>query len=418
MTRLSQKLIIAGLYVLILAGPLLGFAAKGFAPMLAIAGTIALVGLLIEKERLKSVDWKIYWPIAPFLVYAYLSCFWSIGTGAFTSFTVMLSVLVFTFSLWQAFLTLPEEKQAAFKSRLSISLLFGIVCALAVGSYPLTYPELPSLTEKWSRNVDFGNLQLIRQGNRSLSLMPVFLVLFAGFFWKKSKLLVIVLFGTAFFVTYHSNSQTALLGMLMAVFFFIAAYFPTKKKRYWLLAAAIIGTIFSPYVFSKSFKNEWVEKYAPKIVTKKASGRDRQFIYYVFAEDLFERPIFGHGVKSSHSYRPDKFDDYFKLASERKLSSSHSLMRRNGDIHAHPHNFPLQILFEFGYLGVSLLFLALSSIKNLAYAPDHKPIISAALGASISLMLFAHSFWQSWLLAAVGFAFIYSQILYSSKKTI
>ena len=93
MTRLSQKLIIAGLYVLILAGPLLGFAAKGFAPMLAIAGTIALVGLLIEKERLKSVDWKIYWPIAPFLVYAFLSCFGQSAPG-------LLHPLLLCFPCW------------------------------------------------------------------------------------------------------------------------------------------------------------------------------------------------------------------------------------------------------------------------------------------------------------------------------
>jgi len=417
MNRLSQKLIIAGLYVLILAGPLLGFAAKGFAPMLAIAGTLALGGLLIEKERLKSVDWKIYWPIAPFLVYAFLSCFWTIGPGAFTSFTVMLSVLVFTFSLWQAFLTLPEEKQAAFKSRLSISLLFGIVCALAVGSYPVTYPELPALTATWSNQVSFGNLQLVRQGNRSLSLMPIFLFFLSGYYWNqpRMKIFLIGLSLLALWISFHSESQTSLLALIAGLAFFTFAHIPLKKKRMWLLALTLVGTSVSPQIFTQSFEKKWVEHYLPKTISNRSSARDRQFLYYVFSKETFERPIFGQGLRSSHSFRPLNFDSYYKLAKESKLPFSPKHMRKQGDMQAHPHNVPLQLLFEFGYLGCGLLFLALFTIRNLSYRPADKPFIAAGLAASIALPLFAHSIWQSWLLAALAFAFFYTQIVYSKK---
>ena len=347
-----------GLSVLLLAGPILGFAAKGFAPLMTVAGTLALIGLVLEKTQLATVNWRTFWPIAPFLIYVFFSFFWSTVEGTFTSFGVLLSILTFTFCLWQAFLAMSQEKQAAFRSRLSISLLAGIFCALAVGSYPVTYPDLPALTAKWSEQVPFGNLQLLRQGNRSLSLTPIFLFLLAGIYWKEPKIRVpiIAFLALAFFITFHSKSQTSFLGMVVGLSFLILAIIPIKHKRIWLLSLTLLGTCMSPHLFSKSFDEKWVENFLPKTISKRSSAKDRQFLYYVFSKETLERPLFGHGFESSHSFRPNSFDEYYQLARERRLTSSIKLMKKNGNLQAHPHNLPLQLLFEFGYIGVGLFF--------------------------------------------------------------
>ena len=70
MDGLSHKLSRGGLYLLLLTGPILGLATKGFAPLLAIAGTLAVIGHVLQAERLKASVWKAFLPFAPFFIFA------------------------------------------------------------------------------------------------------------------------------------------------------------------------------------------------------------------------------------------------------------------------------------------------------------------------------------------------------------
>ena len=70
---------------------------------------------------------------------------------------------------------------------------------------------------------------------------------------------------------------------------------------------------------------------------------------------------------------------------------------------AHAHNFPLQIIFEFGYFGAFLFLIAFWWLLNLRFANWAFEIHAATLAAICGLLLFSYSLWQTWLLSSLGF---------------
>ena len=79
MTETSEKIGRAALYLLLLAGPVLGLATKGFAPLLAIAGSISFIAVLIQPEKLQQVEFRKFIFALPFLFFMGLSLLWSQG---------------------------------------------------------------------------------------------------------------------------------------------------------------------------------------------------------------------------------------------------------------------------------------------------------------------------------------------------
>ena len=145
-----------------------------------------------------------------------------------------------------------------------------------------------------------------------------------------------------------------------------------------------------------------MQTYAPAIIKQKASGNYREWIYYTYSNEALSRPLVGHGLKSTKNFSPDGLHHYIELAKERNVP--YSL--------AHAHNFPLQIIFEFGYLGAILFLVAFWWLLNLRFSNSGRTICAATLAATCGLLLFAYSVWQSWLLASLGFLFFYMSILY------
>lgn len=415
MGGLSHKISRGGLYLLLLTGPILGLATKGFAPLLAIAGTLAFIGLALQGERGKTLDWKAFWPFAPFFIFAAASTLWSSSVGVFQSFGILVSVIVFTVSLWLAFTKLSENEQCLFRTQLSISVVIGIVLSIFVGSYAEFFPQLAQILRNLSDQTTLGNIELVRQGNRSLSLMPIFLFLVSGFYWQKSRLFFIFLFIAAFYIVTNSNSQTSLLGLLGGLVLFALAWLIGKNKRQIFLGVFSLGLLISPFVFIESFENKWVENYAPTIVKQKASGNIRQWLYFIYADETMKRPIFGHGFKASHYYTPSDSNHYLALANERRVGN-YGRNKEKGLEFPHAHNLPLQIIFEFGYLGTLLFLFGLWRLTRLPFVGEQKPFQFAALGATLGFLMFAYSLWQSWLIGSLGVAMLYAMILQSRDK--
>ena len=263
MDGLSHKLSRGGLYLLLLTGPILGLATKGFAPLLAIAGTLAVIGHVLQAERLKAYVWKAFLPFAPFFIFAMASTLWSGSVGVFQSFGIFVSVLVFTVSLWLAFTKLSENEQDLFRTRLSISVVIGIILSITVGSYAEFFPQLAQILRNLSDQTTLGNIEILRQGNRSLSLMPIFLFLVSGFYWQKSRLFFIFLFIAAFYIVANSNSQTSLLGLLGGLVPICAGLDYSQKQAADISGRFFFSLLVSPFVFIESFENKWVENYAP-----------------------------------------------------------------------------------------------------------------------------------------------------------
>lgn len=412
MTETAEKIGRLGLYLLLLSGPILGLATKGFAPLLAIAGSLALTALLMQPQKLMKISLKKATPALPFLVFMCLSLFWAPAEHGIRSFWIFISVIIFTFSLISAFAEEPEEWQKTYRNRLSVSLFIGISASLVVGIYPVIWPEVDNIIKSLSNQTELGNIELLRQSNRSLSVTPAILFLMAGFYWQKARWPISALIAVAIFVTANSNSQTAFLAMIGGSATFLFVYFYKYSGRKLALATAAIGLLASPFFFVKSFEYKWVANYGPQFIQQKASGEYREWIYFVYAKEALAEPLFGHGLKATHNFKPDNLDDYVALANERRIYAAVNNAKLNGTVAAHAHNLPLQILFEFGYAGALFLLIALWALLNIEFTKNGRSLRAAAFAATIGLLLFAHSVWQSWLIASLGFIIVYVFILY------
>ena len=408
MAKTSEKIGRAALYFLLLVGPVLGAATKGFAPLMAISGVMAFIAVAMQPEKLKQVEWRKFIFALPFLFFMGFSLLWSQAENAGGSYIVLVLIVVFTASLRISFKGMSIEEQDRFKHLLSGSLLLGIIVSVAIGSYPLFWPELSNLTNEISSQVTFADIELIRQSNRSLSLIPIFLFPLAGLYWKKAKWLFIALIAITIFVTANSHSQTAFLAMLLGANFFVFAYFYKHGGKKFIFTVTAIGLLASPLMFLKSFENNFVRNYAPQIIKQKASGELREWIYYTYANEALSRPLIGHGLRSSKNYSPENLNSYIGLANDRRINvtSQTSL--------AHAHNLPLQIIFEFGYLGAILFLPAFWWLLNLRFDILGREAHAATLAAIFGLLLFSYSLWQSWLLASLGFLYFYFSMFHPS----
>ena len=144
-----------------------------------------------------------------------------------------------------------------------------------------------------------------------------------------------------------------------------------------------------------------MQNYAPQIVKQKASGEYREWIYYAYAFEAIPS-LPGPRPEVDANFSPENLNNYKKLARERNVP--YSLV--------HAHNLPLQIIFEFGYLGAILFLAAFWSLLNLRFDNAGRATHAATLAAICGLLLFSYSFWQSWLLASLGFLYFYASILY------
>ena len=409
MTGASEKTGRAALYFLLLAGPVLGLATKGFAPLLAISGSTALVAILMQPKKLKQLRLGNFTFALPFLVFMGMSLSWSQAENGEGSYLVLILVVVFTTCLRIIYSDLPSDLQDNFKHQLGVSILLGIIASLAIGSYPIFWPELSNLTTEISTQVTFANIELIRQSNRSLSLIPIFLFPLAGFYWNRARWLFIPLIAITLFVTANSHSQTALLAILLGTIIFVFAYFYKYDGKKFVFTVTAIGLLASPIMFLKSFENNFVQNYAPQIITQKASGELREWIYYTYASESLSRPLIGHGLRSTKNYRPENLDSYIELAKDRRVNIANKASL------AHAHNLPLQIIFEFGYLGALLFLAAFWWLLNLRFDFLGREAHAATLAAIFGLLLFSYSLWQRWLLASLGFLYFFLSTLNSSE---
>ncbi len=406
MASASEKIGQCALYVLFLAGPTLGFATKGFAPLMAIAGSLAGISILMRPKQLSQIQIGRSVLALPFLIFIGLSLSWSQSEKGAGSYFILILVIIFTFFLQVTFQNFPPKKQIKFKQWLSASLGLGIIISLAIGSYPIIWPDLPALTAEFSNQVTLGNIELVRQSNRSLSLAPVFLFSLAGFYWHKTRWLIVPLVLCAFIVTAISNSQTAFLAVCMGATAFLFKYFYKYELKKFAFYMTAIGLLASPIVFQKSFENSVVQNYAPEIIKQRASGEYREWIYYTYANEALSKPLVGHGLRATQNFSPINFDKYIKLARERAVLPAIRQGNINGNL-GHAHNLPLQIIFEFGYCGALLFLAAFWWILNLPFGKLNHLASAATLAAICGLLLFSYSIWQSWLLASLGFLYFY-----------
>ena len=399
-SRVTSISTLTALTLLLLIGPLHAFAAKGFAPILALAGLFSLIALISNRQTFVSQSIgqqvKEYSYALAFMAYAFLAVFWSSYEAALSSFLKATGIIVFTIAVIKTINQSDSHKRRLWEQLLITSMIAGCVLVMVIGPYNVYWPNIAA-----DLNYPF---ELIRQVNRSLVILPIILMLLGAALPRNYRWLVVLGLACGFVVTYFSNSQSALLALCTGSGGLFLGYIAARFTRLIIWICLAVSLLCAPFIHIASYENKWVKNYAAKVLVQKGSAEVREWLFYVYAKESLKEPIIGHGLRSSRSFEPAGMKDYIAEGEARggRVGNFVSVNKDRRNINFHPHNIFLQIIFEFGYLGAILWLLAMwQMLKRLdeGFDPQSKPWMWGAFGAGLGGIMFSHSIWQSWSLS-------------------
>lgn len=392
--------------ILLLSGPVLALATKGFTVILAIAGVAAIIALSFHRPSQRA-NWRDLSAVL-MAAFAYMlgSAFWGISERAFDTIARLVLVVSFTYAVIAVFKNLSDDQKTRWASGLRWSLGIGIFAAAIIGPYNVYWPGAADLLH--------AHFELIRQVNNSLTILPAFLFIFLGSWQGARHWLQALIIAAICGVTFVSESQTSFLAMLLALIAFGLAKISLPLCRHLIFASLAVCTLASPVIFNAAYQGKWVANFAPQIVTERASGELREWIYYVYAEETTNRPLFGHGINGTKNFKPADLKAYIALTKDDPpLQTIARTSTQSGAVAAHAHNLFLQLIFEFGYVGTLLILAAVWRI--LAWLDEHvdtyqAPYYWAAIAASLAPVLFGVTLWHSWFMTAFGCLVIFTHM--------
>lgn len=183
-------------------------------------------------------------------------------------------------------------------------------------------------------------------------LLPIFTWLTLGY---KNAGIFFITTGISLFFVKH---DAAVVGYYISLLAFLSFFFKkfVEFAKVILILASLTTPLFSFLTFEKI-------DYIHKFYLKDASHAHRLYIWKVISDFVFEKPILGHGFKAT-----SKIENRLKQFSAIELINQHGKRYKIGtkgkDFAVHPHNFFLQIWFEFGFVGILLFIFLCTKILN------------------------------------------------------
>lgn len=384
--------------ILLLIGPALAFAIKGFAPILALAGLTAILALSVHRP-VPRAPWRDV-PDVLLAAFGYIlvSATWGISERTLDTVVRLVLVVGFTWALIAVFNSLTDDQKMRWARRLRLSLGLGIFAAIIIGPYNAYWPGAVEFMD--------AHFELLRQVNNSLSILPAFLFILLGSWQKQRRWLQALIIAVVFCVTFVSESQTSFLATMLALIAFGLAKISVPLCRHLIFASLAVCTLASPFIFSAAYQGKWVANYAPQTLVERGAGDVREWIYYVYAEETKNKPLFGHGINGTKDFKPADLEGYISLSGDAPdLQNTLRAMTQSGSAAAHAHNIFLQLVFEFGYVG-SLLILA-AIWRFFSWLENHAdtqlaPHYWASFAAGLATVLFGLTLWHSWLMTAIA----------------
>jgi O-antigen ligase len=158
----------------------------------------------------------------------------------------------------------------------------------------------------------------------------------------------------------------------------------------------LLAFLTAPFLEFLNFILQWHDL-AAYLSRFEASIRINIWIFY---RDLFwQHPWRGFGFRAERLLDPSLFPT--SVTGEAKL---------------HPHHEPLQVLFEFGAIGATLLFgtLFLVTRRLMDNVRPQAVCAAAAVAAYLAAGLVNFSLWESWWLAVASITFVVCNRLWTS----
>ena len=371
---------------------------------------LGIAGIIHYIRHRPPLDWLKTKPmaaLAAWLVYLLLTGFWSEVPERSFEQAFRLTLLAFFglagFSLIRA---LSETQKKRAMACMLPALIIGVITGCIYGLLQYTGPYIRILTDLIGTSPEFSNF---RSHDNRLHIAKTMLLTNLAFFavlpwlWHRHRLIAIAAYLIFFGACFNSDSQSSLVACVAGGLVFIALRI-SESLAPKLIMVGIVASFFLVIPLTQSSYVVALQKeIASNSLARKASPHLRLKIFGFFSEQALNRPILGHGLTTGIRYKSKDTDTDYKgiyLA------------------HRTPHNIHLQILFDTGFVGASLLLLALLWPIWRGLKMAHQPQAYLALlpiCVVIAGTLFNFVIWRSWIPGAALIAtFI---ILLSESRT-
>jgi O-antigen ligase len=384
------------------------------APQLTQLFLALLAVTLVVAALRRGSDWReLFRPnaaLTPFIllaVYLCLSTLWAADPeAAFTKGALLLGVVLAAFTAANALPYLDERQlrrtALAFAVGAFAGALFVLVELLTEGLITRTILHATNLLEVPKRvNVENGDVVRIKLGAFrqnaglvTLHLWPALLAFTIIADRARRMILTALLFVAVAATAFISERMSAQFALIASVLTFpLAMHWRQGVVRgiavLWCLAFALVLPLsFSAYNAGLHMA-PWLQD----------SARVRVIIWEFTAERVLERPWVGIGAGSTRTLKEH-------AAEQIEQPEGFIYPRKTGP---HAHSLFLQTWYELGLVGVILFALAgVALLLRVPLMPREAQPFAAATFVTFATMLgFAWSMWQSWLVCGAGLTFLY-----------
>ena len=392
------------------------------------SGAIAIAGLLsIFYARRPEID-RLFLVGCGFALWCVLAGFWGpdtdgffIGTLGAGSFSLDMPGIRFALTALAGLGVFVAIQSVTAKSSIrSLNVIAGAGLVQFGGMLitALFMAQVLALLAPISHPVSEMPQNLMRNANAFLMLLP-FLLAWVWHRdddpqWTYAAICLGVLSLVAFILT---GTQTALFGViLMIVGMAIVQRYP--RNGFKIIFRTLAGYVLaSPIIFA------WL------IPTLRDLGAplpqsffSRSYSWELVGQKVAASPIIGHGLEASHSWRDSYGDHPEWLADASARYGAEFAWEVYPVIPVHPHNMPLQIWAETGFIGAALaaaflFFLGAKLQPPSAWSPISKYAAAGLIGVCVAICSFAYSMWNEafWASAILAAAVVFVQARHDGK---
>jgi O-antigen ligase len=194
--------------------------------------------------------------------------------------------------------------------------------------------------------------------------------------------------------TLLSESGTSVIAFFVGALVLATAALSLKAVRFLVVGAWVVAVLFAVPLGALPYKLGWENwTWLPP-----QSVAARFYIWKYVADDVYQRPLTGIGIRCSR-------DLHLKIPADAD-DPSHAAYALKGREARHPHNIYLQTWLELGAIGALLLLgVGLAALWAIGAWP---PLLQGAayalfaVGGAVGVSGF--EFWQTWMLGVVAFA--------------
>ncbi len=194
-----------------------------------------------------------------------------------------------------------------------------------------------------------------------------------------------------------SSSFASIVAIAVGCASFVLAYFLPRHIHKMTAAGFIVLILGSPFFMAALPDARTIGKDLPEL---DYSVYPRLVIWQYASNLIMERPVAGHGIRTSRALNKETNPIPFVYMDKGKLEQGNTKA-----IALHPHNGIMQLWLELGgigaMIGLALVLSILHGIRNAATSPLGKALLYASLLSSVCLISVTYGLWQSWWMASL-----------------